>query len=62
MCPPGGMVTREVGRSVITLNELVLLADANALLDTASVDLVVVVVMDSSHLVAAPELSEETSS
>ena len=60
MCPPGGMVTREVGRSVITLNELVLLADANALLDTALVGWVVV--MDSSHLVVAPERSEETSS
>lgn len=38
VCPPGGMETRDVGRSVMTLNELVLLEEAKALLEMAVVD------------------------
>ena len=37
VCPPGGLETREVGRSVMTLKELVLLDEAKALLEMAVV-------------------------
>lgn len=33
LCPPGGMDTRDVGRSVMTLKEFVLLEEAKALLE-----------------------------